>query len=74
MLAALEYGLVDQSFFDDLLPEEKILADHHILNKLIQADNEAMTKQTKQKDDESKGIVRRFGVEEALARQKEGQF
>ena len=41
---AKEYGLLSESFFDGLLPEEKILADHHILNRLIQADNDAQEK------------------------------
>ena len=52
--AALEYGLLTQPFFDSLLPEEKILADHHILNELIRADNEAQKKALKKSDEDRK--------------------
>lgn len=43
---ALEYGRVSQDFFDSLSPDRRILVDHHILNRLIQADNEAQEKAT----------------------------
>jgi hypothetical protein len=54
MKAALEYGLFTQHFFDSLSPEERILGDHHILNSLIQADNEAQKKALKKSDDDRK--------------------
>ena len=41
---ALEYGRVSQDFFDSLSPDRRILVDHHILNRLIQAENEAQEK------------------------------
>ncbi|MFA5407403.1 MAG: hypothetical protein WC343_01370 [Bacilli bacterium] len=41
---ALEYGRVSQEFFDSLSPDRRILVDHHILNRLIQAENEAQEK------------------------------
>jgi TRAP-type C4-dicarboxylate transport system substrate-binding protein len=44
---ALEYGRVSQDFFDSLSPDRRILVDHHILNRLIQAENEAQEKATK---------------------------
>lgn len=41
---ALEYGRVSQEFFDSLSPDRRVLVDHHILNRLIQAENEAQEK------------------------------
>lgn len=54
MRAALEYGLFTQPFYDSLLPEERILADHHILNSLIQADNDAQKRAMKKSDEDRK--------------------
>ncbi len=54
MKAALDYGFISQQFFDSLLPEEKILADHYILNSLIQAENEAQKKALKKSDEDRK--------------------
>jgi hypothetical protein len=47
ILLAHRYGLLSDSFFDGLNPYEKILGDHHILNCIIQADNEAQEKAMK---------------------------
>ncbi len=44
LMLASEYGLIAPSFLDGLLPEEKILADNHLLNRLIEAENEAHEK------------------------------
>ena len=41
---ASEYGLIVPSFLEGLRPEEKILADNHLLNRLIDAENEAHQK------------------------------
>jgi hypothetical protein len=41
LLLASEYGLIAKSFLDSLQPEEKIFIDHHLLNRLIEAENEA---------------------------------
>jgi hypothetical protein len=54
MKAALEYGFFTQPFYDSLLPEERILADHHILNSLIQADNDAQKRAMKKSDEDRK--------------------
>lgn len=55
MKAALEeYGFFTQSFFDGLSPEQKILADHHILNELIKADNEAQERASKKSEEDRK--------------------
>ena len=52
MRAALEYGIFTQPFYDSLSPEERILGDHHILNSLIQADNESQKKTLKKSEDD----------------------
>jgi hypothetical protein len=43
-MLALDYGLLDQKYFQSLTPTEKIFIDHHILNRLIEAENEAQKK------------------------------
>ena len=49
-----EYGYFSQDFWDSLTPEEKILGDHHILNELIRADNEAQEQASKKAEEDRK--------------------
>lgn len=54
IVAYEEYGYFSKSFWESLTPEDKILGDHHILNELIRADNEAQKKALKKSDDDRK--------------------
>ena len=41
LLLASEYGLIDKTFFESLTPTDKIFIDHALLNRIIEAENEA---------------------------------
>lgn len=63
---ALEYGRITSTFLASLSPDQKILIDHHILNRLIEADNDAQEKATKEAEEKRKnpGVKRMVSVEE----------
>jgi TRAP-type C4-dicarboxylate transport system substrate-binding protein len=48
---AREYGFACDAFYDGLSPEDRIAIDHHIMNRLVEAENkaqEAMQKRHKE--------------------------
>ena len=65
-MLASEYGLVSQNFLNDLLPEEKIFIDSHLLNRLIEAENKAIEKQREEAERSRKmpGVSRMVSAEE----------
>lgn len=68
---AVQYGYVTTSFFDGLSPIDRILIDHQVLNRIIQAQNEAHKRETKARQDMQAGIKQRLSVEELMRRQEE---
>ena len=42
LLLANRYGRISDTFLDSLSPDEKILIDNHLLNRLIESENDAM--------------------------------
>jgi hypothetical protein len=48
---AIEYGFISQKYYDGLRHDERIMIDHHILNELIKAQNEAQEKSMKKNKD-----------------------
>jgi len=53
LLLANKYGLLDKTFFKSLSPVEKVFIDHYILNRLIEAENEAQKKSLEKGKDRS---------------------
>jgi hypothetical protein len=63
---ASEYGRASPAFLASLSPDKKILIDHEILNRLIQADNESQKKAMEEHKREQKmpGVKRMVSAEE----------
>lgn len=58
---ANEYGLIDLAFYHSLSPADRLFIDHEILNRLIQADNEARKQADKKaKDDRDHPGMERY--------------
>lgn len=45
-------------------PLERLLADHHLLNRVIEAENAAQEKQIKERDERMPGVVRHVSATE----------
>lgn len=66
LLLATEYGFIDSTFFNSLSPTDKIFIDHTLLNRVIEAENEAQRKAIEESKENSKhpGIVRKVSAAE----------
>jgi hypothetical protein len=72
---ASEYGVFDPSFLDGLSPYDRVFIDHHILNRLITAENEAQEKAMKNESnraemDSHPGLKKRLTIDDILERQR----
>jgi hypothetical protein len=73
LLLANKYGIIVQSFLDSLTPEEKLLIDHHLLNRTIEAENEAIERQKEEGERNRKmpGVTRMVSASERSEQLKE---
>lgn len=73
ILLANSYGLINPEYFNLLTPIEKILHDNHVLNRLIDGENEAYENQRKEAEEKRSmpGLKQRLSMEELIERQRE---
>lgn len=70
---AHEYGFACDKFYDGLSPYGKIGIDHHVLNRLIQEENEARKQQMEDADRQKRmpGVTRLVSASERSEQLKE---
>lgn len=72
ILLANDYGLIRADHFS---PTEKILIDNQLLNRLIEAENEAYDKAkgSREADVSMPGLEKRLSIDDIIERQATGQ-
>ena len=64
LLLANKYGIVTDEYLAGMHPLERLLADHHLLNRVIEAENEGQKKAMKESEYSKKGVKRMVSAAE----------
>ena len=71
LLLANKYGIVTDEYLAGMHPLERLLTDHHLLNRVIEAENEAQKKSMKESEYSRKGVKRMVSAAERSEQLKE---
>jgi len=71
LLLANKYGIVTDDYLAGMRPLERLLTDHHLLNRVIEAENEAQKKAMKESEYSKKGVKRMVSAAERSEQLKE---
>ena len=64
LLLANRYGIVSDEYLAGMHPLERLLTDHHLLNRVIEAENEAHKRAMKESEYSKKGVKRMVSAAE----------
>ena len=71
LLLANKYGIVTDEYLAGMHPLERLLTDHHLLNRVIEAENEGQKKAMKESEYSKKGVKRMVSAAERSEQLKE---
>lgn len=71
LLLANKYGIVTDDYLAGMHPLERLLTDHHLLNRVIEAENEGQKKAMKESEYSKKGVKRMVSAAERSEQLKE---
>ena len=71
LLLANKYGIVTDEYLAGMHPLERLLTDHHLLNRVIEAENEGQKKAMKESEYTKKGVKRMVSAAERSEQLKE---
>ena len=71
LLLANKYGIVTDEYLAGMHPLERLLTDHHLLNRVIEAENEGQKKAMKESECSKRGVKRMVSAAERSEQLKE---
>lgn len=71
LLLANRYGIVTDEYLAGMHPLERLLTDHHLLNRVIEAENEGQKKAAKENEYSKRGVKRMVSAAERSEQLKE---